>query len=71
MIDNIDKASVYKKNDSVVVSWSYDDEKGIVLVGHKDPFGIFQRMIPVGSFQDEDGLTLLKMLGINTNFVDK
>lgn len=65
-IENLDtRASVFSKNDSVVISWSYEDNgKGIVIVGHKDPMGIFQRMIPVGAYTDKDGIDFLHKIGI-------
>lgn len=54
-----------KKNDSVILSWSYrDDDKGTVVLGRKDPLGITQRIEIMDVFVDETGLKILRELGI-------
>lgn len=54
-----------KKNDSVILSWSYDDDgKGTVLLGRKDPLGILQRIEVMDASTDEAGLGILRELGI-------
>lgn len=54
-----------KKNDSVILSWSYrDNGKGTVLLGRKDPLGIMQRIEVMDAFVDETGLKILQELGI-------
>lgn len=57
--------SKMKKNDSVILSWSYrDDDKGTVVLGRKDPLGITQRIEIMDVFIDETGLKILRELGI-------
>jgi len=57
--------SKMKKNDSVILSWSYrDDDKGTVVLGRKDPLGITQRIEIMDVFVDETGLKILRELGI-------
>lgn len=52
-------------NDSLMLSWSYDKSgKGILLVGEKDPLGIKQRLRVIDALNDEEGLDILKRLGI-------
>lgn len=54
-----------KKSDSVILSWSYDDNgKGTVLLGRKDPLGILQRIEVMDASTDEAGLGILRELGI-------
>ena len=54
-----------KKNDSVILSWSYrDNGKGTVVLGRKDPLGITQRIEIMDVFLDKDGLDILELIGV-------
>lgn len=60
-----ENTSKMKKNDSVILSWSYrDDGKGTVLLGRKDPLGITQRIEILDVFLDKDGLDILELIGV-------
>lgn len=51
---------------SMIVSWSYrSDGKGSVVLGVKDPMGIEQRTEILNIFLDEEGLAILKALGVD------
>ena len=51
--------------DSLILSWSFhDDGVGVVLIGDKDPLGIEQRIRVIDAKFDEEGLELLKALGV-------
>ena len=52
-------------NDSLILSWSYnEDGVGGLVIGEKDPLGIVQRIRVVDVKLDEEGLEILKELGI-------
>ena len=52
-------------NDSLILSWSfYEDGIGTLLIGDKDPLGIEQRIRVIDAKFDEEGLELLKALGV-------
>ena len=52
-------------NDSLILSWSYhEDGKGVVILGDKDPLGIEQRIRVLDSKFDEEGLEILRALGV-------
>lgn len=55
------------KSNSVIVSWDYSskDGSGLVLIGAKDPLGIEQRLEIVNVLTNEDGLDILRKLGID------
>lgn len=60
------KKTEFKKTDSVIISWSFEEgEEGIVIVGHKDPLGIFQRIIPIEAYSGQEGLDFLTKIGID------
>ena len=51
---------------SMIVSWSYrSDGKGSVVLGVKDPMGIEQRTEILNVFLDEEGLVILRALGVD------
>lgn len=51
--------------DSMILSWSYhEDGKGVVIIGEKDPLGIKQRIRIIDSKFDEEGLKILRALGV-------
>ena len=60
-----DETIKMKKNDSVILSWSYrDNGKGTVLLGRKDPKGIMQRIEIMDIFVDKEGLDILELIGV-------
>lgn len=51
---------------SMMISWSYgSDGTGVVILGVKDPMGIEQRTEIFNAFSDEEGLAILKALGVD------
>lgn len=59
------RANTFTRNDSIVVSWSFDEDgKGALMIGHQDPLGIFQRMVPIDIKLDDKALEYLKLLGV-------
>lgn len=66
---NFDKAieeiKKFKKQDSVILSWSYgDDGTGVVILGRNDPTSMDNRIEIVDAWSDEDGLNRIKSLNI-------
>ena len=52
-------------NDSLILSWSYnEDGVGGLVIGEKDPLGIVQRIRVVDAKFDEEGLEILRALGV-------
>lgn len=55
----------FKKNDSVVVSWTTgDDGRLTVLTGYLDPKGIFPRVMPVDVHIDDEARAILDAIGV-------
>ena len=55
----------FKKNDSVVVSWTTgDDGRLTVLTGYLDPKGIFPRVMPVDIHMDDEARAILDAIGV-------
>lgn len=54
-------------NNSVIVSWDYSnkDGSGLVIIGARDPLGIEQRIEIVNVLTNEEGLDILRKLGID------
>ena len=48
--------------DSLILSWSY--QVGTLVIGEKDPLGIVQRIRVVDAKFDEEGLEILRALGV-------
>ena len=55
------------ENNSVIVSWDYSskDGSGLVIIGARDPLGIEQRIEIVNVLTNEEGLDILRKLGID------
>ena len=52
-------------NDSLILSWSYNEDGiGTLVIGEKDPLGIIQRIRVVDAKIDEEGLEILRVLGV-------
>ena len=50
---------------SLILSWSYhEDGVGALVIGEKDPLGIVQRIRVVDAKFDEEGLEILRVLGV-------
>lgn len=53
-------------SNSALVSWSYTkDGEGLVLIGVRDPLGIDERMEIRTVATNEDGIDILKAMGIS------
>lgn len=56
---------IFKKNDSVVVSWTTsNDGRLTVLTGYLDPMGIFPRVMPVDVHMDDEARAILDAIGV-------